>query len=213
MRGRLVAPVAVAGVLAAAALVTTLVPASSAARPARATGRVPFTARDLAGEFRGGCAGLKQFGEGFDRGAFTRSYVQTATNSVVRYTLYADARCTRPLFSFRVFAYVELGRPRPALGPTREALVLYDRVLVTAESRTGLQVVRSCGVPAVGVEHEVTDTGCAPLGIRPHAECLGDYDLLRLDRRGLTAGFRTPNMCTAAGRPRRTQTVFARRVN
>jgi hypothetical protein len=179
------------------------------------TSSAAFTPSDLIGEWSSvGCESTKLIGVNTGNAFFQRFYVFSETNFNVRYSYFADAICQKPLFSIRINGWSELGRVRHDLPNTREALVVYSTVLLTADSSAGRQAVKSCGTNpwTVGQEYDITASGCLAAGIKPRTQCIGDYELVRVERNVYYPGFRTSNMCIRSGRPTHTQTVGARKV-
>ncbi|MBD2100990.1 hypothetical protein [Leptolyngbya sp. FACHB-261] len=172
---------------------------------------LPFTTRDLVGEWESvGCGNLS-LGEGLPVVNLKRHYVWSDTNFVVRYSFFADAECQRPLYSFVSTGPYELGQVRPELRNTREATIFIESMFFIAQSEEGRQALGNCGEQLiVGELKDVTETGCA--FFPPRGECLGDHELFRVENGFFYPGSRTPNMCHESGRPTQTQTTGARKL-
>ena len=193
-----------------------IVSAHATAQHSKTDAQVPFTAKSLVGEWRSvGCDNASLLGEKTGNAFFQRFYVFSQTSFNVRYSYYADANCQKPLFSVRINGWEELGQVRRDLSHTREILVVYNTILLTADSVTGQHVVSSCAANTwtVGQEYDITSKGCSAIGLKPRTECIGDYELVRVEGGFYYPGFRTENMCTRAGRPTHTQTVGAKKVS
>jgi hypothetical protein len=138
-----------------------------------------------------------------------RIYVFKGTEQTTQYKFFADATCTKPLYSFVFKGRVEMGQPVPALADTVEAKVTFERVLFTLDSPRGLKDAAACadGTFDLGVQRDVSDFTC--MFMQPVKSCGFDYDIVRMKDGIATPGFRTANMCTPAGRPARLQAVGA----
>jgi kynurenine formamidase len=133
------------------------------------------------------------------------------------FTFSADANGTRPLFWGRNSGAVSIGDYR-ALDQTYEALFAFDRRRLTPHTPKTAEALTAagCGAAAwaVGVEQDVTETGCPPFRVRALASCAGEYDVVRLTKRGLWLGARPADgdLCTPDRRPEHTGSQVLRRV-
>jgi hypothetical protein len=139
-----------------------------------------------------------------------RIYLFKGTEQTTQYKYFADAACTKPMFSFVFKGKVELGAPVAGMTDTVEAKVTFTRTLFTVDSPRGLAGAKACadGVFDVGVQRDVSAFDC--LFMKPIATCGLDYDIVRMKDGVAIPGFRTSNMCTPAGRPTKIQTVGAK---
>ncbi len=167
--------------------------------------KLPFTSKDLIGEWRTDCAPYSA--AGFPgNGSFTRYYVSDRAGGHARYSLFVDGECQQPAFSLFIPYHIELGKPSSTQPNTREAFATIDRLLVNPSSEAGLQVLSSCGAEVVGRNHDISQTGCAAIGLQSTTECPGEYELFRIiPGKSFAPGVRTPNICEPEGRPTRTQ--------
>jgi hypothetical protein len=194
-------------------MVLVVVLALGLSRPlfAATTKGLPFTTRDLVGEWESVGCGNFSLGEGLSPVNLKRHYIWSDTNFVVRYSFFADAKCQSPLYSFVSTGPYELGRVRPELRKTREATIFIESMFFIAQSEEGRKALGACGERlVVGELKDVTDTGCA--FFPPRRDCLGDHELFRVENGVFYPGSRTPNMCRELGRPTQTQTIGARKI-
>lgn len=179
---------------------------------AATTKGLPFTTRDLVGEWESAECGNFSLGEGLPAVNLRRHYVWSDTNFVVRYSFFADTECQRPLYSFVSTGPYELGQARPEFRNTREATIFIESMFFIAQSEEGQKALGTCGEGlVVGELKDVTETGCA--FFPPRQNCLGDHELFRVENGVFYPGSRTPNMCRESGRPTQTQTTGARKLN
>ena len=173
-------------------------------------GAVPFTAEDLVGEWwSGGCL-RTQLGESGAPVFLERRYAYSQTNYVVRYSFFEGEGCRRPLYAFVSSGPYELGPAHPTLPNTREAMIFIDSMFYVAQSEAGRAALGPCGERlTIGAFKDVTETGCA--SFPPRRDCVGDYELFRVEDGVFYPGLRKPDMCRPEGRPSRTQAVGARR--
>lgn len=168
----------------------------------------PFTNDDLVGEWWSGGCRRTQLAETGEPVFLERRYQYSLTNYVVRYSFFGDEGCRRPLYGFVATGPYELGRTRPGLANTREATIFIDSMFYVAESEAGRRALGACGRRlTIGAFKDVTETGCADFP--PRRECIGDYELFRVEAGVFYPGLRTPDMCRPEGRPRATQTTGA----
>jgi hypothetical protein len=141
-----------------------------------------------------------------------RIYLFKGTEQTTQYKYFADAACTKPMYSFVFKGSVEMGKPVKGIADTTEAKVTFTRTLFTLDSPRGLIGAKSCadGKFDVGVQRDVSDATC--LFMKPIKKCGFDYDIVRIKDGVAIPGFRTSNMCTPAGRPTKLQTVGAQFV-
>lgn len=143
-----------------------------------------------------------------------RFYNFETTTYTVSYTFFADDTCASPLFTFFFAGPYALGKPRPELGPVREVQVVFDTILMTAESEQGAAILENaCGAHgwAPGTTRDVGGQRC--LNVQATGpDCIGDYELLMLDGDRLAPGVRSTRMCSPEGRPKSIQSVPVYRV-
>jgi hypothetical protein len=141
-----------------------------------------------------------------------RIYLFKGTEQTTQYKFFADAQCTKPMFSFVFKGFVEMGSPVAGMPDTVEAKVTFTRTLFTLDSPRGLAAAKTCadGKFDVGVQRDVSQADC--LFMKPISSCGFDYDIVRIKDGIAIPGFRTSNMCTPSGRPTKLQTVGARFV-
>ena len=116
------------------------------------------------------------------------------------FTFSADATGTRQLFSGRNSGAVWIGGYR-ALDQTYEALFAFDRRRLTPHTPETAEALAAAGCRAaawaVGVQQDVTETGCPPFRVRARASCVGEYDVVRLTERGCGWGHAPPTVTCA----------------
>ncbi|PAX08816.1 hypothetical protein [Sphingomonas lenta] len=169
---------------------------------------MPFTNDDLVGEWWSGGCRRTQLAETGAPVFLERRYQYSRTNYVVRYSFFEDEGCRSPLYSFVATGPYELGRVHPTLPDTREATIFIDSMFYVAESEAGRRALGACGRRlAIGAYKDVTETGCGDFP--PRRDCIGDYELFRVEAGVFYPGLRTADMCRPEGRPRATQTVGA----
>jgi hypothetical protein len=138
-----------------------------------------------------------------------RIYAFKGTEQTTQYKFFADGKCTKPLHSFVFKGKVEMGNPVKGLADTVEAKVTFERVLFTVDSPRGLKSAAACsdGKFDVGVQRDVSEATC--FFMQPIKSCGFDYDIVRIKDGIATPGFRTANMCTPDGRPKKLQDAGA----
>jgi hypothetical protein len=157
------------------------------------------------------CSSLA-LGPGDEISHLQRIYLFKGTQQTTQYKFFADAECTKPMFSFVFQGQVEMGAPVVGLADTVEAKVTFTRTLFTLDSPRGAVAAKACanGKFDVGVQRNVSAYSC--LFMKPITRCGLDFDIVRIKDGVATPGFRTANMCTAKGRPTRLQSTGARFV-
>lgn len=130
----------------------------------------------------------------FDKGQWTLSF-----------TLGLDPALEQAVFTFRTFGTFEVLDASQTVPGAYDALFLEEKKFLTLETPSPELAAAfgftSCGLD-VGVEHDISETGCALWAAV--SECNEDHDLLKLSTEGtLQFGVRSPdnNMCTAQRRP------------
>jgi hypothetical protein len=139
-----------------------------------------------------------------------RIYLFKGTEQTTQYKYFADADCTKPMFSFVFKGQVEMGKPVVGLPDTVEAKVIFKRTLFTLDSPRGVKLAKQCadGKFDIGVQRDVSAYRC--LFMKPIASCGFDFDIVRIKDGIATPGFRTNNMCTKKGRPTQLQSAGAK---
>ncbi len=166
---------------------------------------LPFTSKDLVGEWKTDCAPFSDTGIPAN-GSLSRYYVNDRSGGQVRISFFGDGECQVPTYSLLIAFTIELGLPSTTQPNTREAFASIDRLLLNPSSEASLQLLSACGAEAVGQNYDITETGCAPIRLQSRAECPGEYELFRVEPGiSIAPGFRTPNLCVPEGRPTRTQ--------
>ena len=164
-----------------------------------------FYVKDILGTWQGDCGPVSSTGLP-GNGSFIRRYNFDRSIANVRYVFFTDDACSSPLFSFYAIFGLDLGAPLPGLPYTRALLAPFVKLTVRPDSEVGAQALAPCNATTVGLDHDVTLSGCSTFGFKPVTECIGDHDLLKvIPGKSLTAGFRTPNMCIPEGQPTRTE--------
>ena len=193
---------------------------AAAVGPAAAQGTggssVPFEEKELHGDFAsdGGCE--TQLRPNGSPSHFHRAYhfAPDGTWRMVR-TFHADKTCNSPLLILRLAGTYSLGQTSPIVAAARAAALSFDLIHVTLQNAKAKPMVAGCGAGAwqVGLEKDVSGTGCPGLEFKPLAECSVDHDIAQIRDGVLYPGVRTSDMCTPEGRPTALQPTGARRVS
>jgi Adenomatosis polyposis coli down-regulated 1 len=139
-----------------------------------------------------------------------RIYLLGADGHTTQYKFFADAQCTKPLYSFVFKGKIEMGAPAQVIPDTMQAKVSFEQILFTLDSPRGAKAAQQCadGKFTVAVQRDVSDSNC--LFMKPVKSCGLDYDIVRIKDGMATPGFRTADMCKPEGRPTKLQTVGAK---
>ncbi len=167
------------------------------------------SAQDGPTEFTSAPCSSVALGPGDEISHLVRIYLFKGTEQTTQYKFFADAQCTKPLYTFVFKGTVEMGDPVEGLKDTVDAKVTFERILFTLDSPRGAAAAAGCadGRFEVGVQRDVSDATC--LFMKPVAECGFDYDIVQMKEGVAIPGFRTDNMCMPAGRPTTLQSVGA----
>jgi hypothetical protein len=138
-----------------------------------------------------------------------RIYLFKDKIQTTQYKFFTDDKCTKPLYSFVFKGIVEMGKPVSDMADTVEAKVTFKRILFTLDSPRGANAAKQCanGKFDIGIQRDVSNAKC--LFMQPVKRCGVDYDIVKIKDGIATPGFRTENMCTPAGRPKKLQSVGA----
>ncbi|MGL4230165.1 MAG: hypothetical protein ACRDAM_06600 [Casimicrobium sp.] len=139
-----------------------------------------------------------------------RIYLLGSAGHTTQYKFFADAQCTKPLYSFVFIGSVEMGAAVKGIADAVEAKVTFKRILFTLDSPRGEKAAKACadGKFEIGIQRDISNASC--LFMKPVAACGVDYDIVKIKDGMATPGFRTSDMCKPEGRPTKLQTVGAR---
>ncbi|MGL4608165.1 MAG: hypothetical protein ACRCYY_00555 [Trueperaceae bacterium] len=171
---------------------------------------MPFNEKDMTGTWDGlSCASIMLTGPEADPNTeqfplhFKRTYQFTETTFIAQYWLFADETCSRPLHSIRYSGNSKLGGIVSSEPTAREGDFTFEAIYLTVLDTSMLGATEGCGstVWEVGVQQNISETGCLPFGIASLADYPTDHDIVTVQGNQLIPGFRTSNMGTPEGRP------------
>lgn len=172
---------------------------SSPAEPADAAAiaEVPIGRYALACQFAFEQGGAKIYETGV--------YDGTSASYELTFHFFADPGCSVPFVTF-VSKGDFVARPSSNVPGAIEFDATWTGRTMRADSEASVPLLNSgCGKPpwSLGQTQDIFATGCAAAGFRPSAECVRDFDLLRVSGSTLSLGQRPAdnNMCTPDRRP------------
>lgn len=162
-----------------------------------------FTPKDLIGTWQS--AGCEKLEAGPQAAFLKRSFAFTEITWQLKFTLYGDPGCTIALLTTRLSGPYTLTEAAPGLPNTRKVTWGQTSKFMTPQAPPILETMNAarCGdtALALGLERDISITGCLPLNTPSVKEYGQEFDLLRLENGKLFTGERTENMNLEANRP------------
>ena len=187
-----------------------LVGCGGGAEPDTPSETMPFEASALTGVW---LSERCEVGQGADGSNFyfQREFTLTATTWAIAFTIYGDDACSVRLTTAQVSGPYMLGAKAQGLEGTRLGDFSGSVKTVTGYEQGFADFLASSGcgpqVWDLGVAQDVSQTGCAPLGLDSVEECPVEFDLVKLEGDKLYFGDRSMGMCDASKRTSTLQTV------
>ena len=142
---------------------------------------------------------------------YERLFTLTETTWALDFTLYTDADCATAGSMATITGPYTLGEGSDTIEGAHVADFTNGTKTLTAfdAGTAGFFEGSGCGEGAwvVGEAKDISQTGCAPLGVEAIDDCPVEYDLIRLEGDELFFGDRSAGMCDPGARTGALQTV------